>query len=142
VYLQKTGYKKLVFFILAVFVKFVVLVYNPWISAAGTCFPRGGPGASSALKSACGVSSDLFIPQESVPSATIHSGLFFKVDLIKIHLVSYLAVDWSERRRLLREIAVCGDPAGAAEEAPQSPRGKRSLSWKSTAGSTTNTKLS
>jgi hypothetical protein len=47
------------------------------------------------------------------------------------------AVDWSERRRLLREIAVCGDPAGAAEEAPQSPRGKRSLSWKSTASSTT-----
>jgi hypothetical protein len=34
---------------------------------------------------------------------------------------------------VLREIAICGDPAGAAEEAPQSPSGKRSLSWKSTA---------
>jgi aminoglycoside 6'-N-acetyltransferase len=51
------------------------------------------------------------------------------------------AVDWNERRRLQRELAVCGDPAGAAEEAPQSPRGKRSLSWKSTASSTINTKL-
>jgi hypothetical protein len=50
------------------------------------------------------------------------------------------AVDWSERRRLLREIAVSGDPAGVAEEAPQSPRGKRSLSWKSTAFFTVNTK--
>jgi hypothetical protein len=42
---------------------------------------------------------------------------------------------------VLREIAVSGDPAGAAEEAPQSPRGKRSLSWKSTAIFTINTKL-
>jgi hypothetical protein len=39
----------------------------------------------------------------------------------------------------LREIAICGDPAGVAEEASQSPRGKRNLSWKSTASSTINT---
>jgi hypothetical protein len=44
-----------------------------------------------------------------------------------------LAVDWSNRRRLLRETAFCGDPAGEAEDAPQAPRGKRSLVRKSTA---------
>jgi hypothetical protein len=44
-----------------------------------------------------------------------------------------LAVDWSNRRRLLREVAISGDPTGEAEEAPQSPRGKRSLVRKSTA---------
>ncbi|TYS61489.1 hypothetical protein FZC74_04205 [Sutcliffiella horikoshii] len=44
----------------------------------------------------------------------------------------FLAVDWSKRRRLLREIALGGDPAGAAEEAPAAPLGKRSHLRKST----------
>ncbi|MBM7620607.1 hypothetical protein JOC95_002460 [Bacillus tianshenii] len=46
---------------------------------------------------------------------------------------SKLAVDWSNRRRLLREEAFSGDPTGVAEEAPQTPRGKRSLVRNSTA---------
>jgi hypothetical protein len=50
-----------------------------------------------------------------------------------VDLTSNLAVDWSNRRRLLREIAFRGDPAGAAEEAPQTPLGKRSLVRKSIA---------
>ncbi|TYS72220.1 hypothetical protein FZC75_09650 [Sutcliffiella horikoshii] len=44
-----------------------------------------------------------------------------------------LAVDWSKRRRLLREIALGGDPTGEAEEAPAAPLGKRSHLRKSTA---------
>jgi hypothetical protein len=44
-----------------------------------------------------------------------------------------IAVDWSKRRRLLREIALGGDPAGEAEEAPAARLGKRSHLRKSTA---------
>ncbi|KPB04777.1 hypothetical protein AAV98_10735 [Bacillus sp. CHD6a] len=44
-----------------------------------------------------------------------------------------LADDWSKRRRLLSEIALGGDPAGVAEEAPAVPLGKRSHLRKSTA---------
>ncbi|KPB04332.1 hypothetical protein AAV98_12295 [Bacillus sp. CHD6a] len=44
-----------------------------------------------------------------------------------------LAVDCSKRRRLLRELALGGDPAGVAEEAPAVPLGKRSHLRKSTA---------
>ncbi|TYS59262.1 hypothetical protein FZC74_11055 [Sutcliffiella horikoshii] len=44
-----------------------------------------------------------------------------------------IAVDWSKRRRLLREIALGGDPTGLAEEAPAAPLGKRSHLRKSTA---------
>ncbi|KPB05269.1 hypothetical protein AAV98_07960 [Bacillus sp. CHD6a] len=44
-----------------------------------------------------------------------------------------IAGDCSKRRRLLREIALGGDPAGVAEEAPAAPLGKRSYLRKSTA---------
>jgi hypothetical protein len=46
----------------AVFTKIVVFGYNPWISAAGTCFPRGGMGASSALPAGSPIS--LYFPQD------------------------------------------------------------------------------
>ncbi|TYS55723.1 hypothetical protein FZC74_18425 [Sutcliffiella horikoshii] len=42
-------------------------------------------------------------------------------------------MDWSKWRRLLREIALGGDPAGEAEEAPAAPLGKRSHLRKGTA---------
>ncbi|ART75517.1 hypothetical protein B4U37_05515 [Sutcliffiella horikoshii] len=47
--------------------------------------------------------------------------------------VSFIAVDWSKRRRLLREIALGGDPAGVAEGGSRQPLGKRSHLRKSTA---------
>ncbi|NMH74456.1 hypothetical protein HF078_15310 [Bacillus sp. RO2] len=53
---------------------------------------------------------------------------------LKIYVVKeFIAVDWSKRRRLLREIALGGDPTGVAEEAPAAPLGKRSHLRKSTA---------
>ncbi|RJR13500.1 hypothetical protein C4588_00990 [Candidatus Parcubacteria bacterium] len=49
-------------------------------------------------------------------------------------IFKYLVVDWSNTRRLLREIAVGWRPRRAKpEEAPAPPRGKRSLVRKSTA---------
>ncbi|MEA3319962.1 MAG: hypothetical protein U9Q88_08020 [Bacillota bacterium] len=53
---------------------------------------------------------------------------------LKIYVVKeFIAVDWSKRRRLLREIALGGDPTGVAEETPAAPLGKRSHLRKSTA---------
>jgi hypothetical protein len=43
------------------------------------------------------------------------------IGFVKEVLFMYLAVDWSNRRRLLREVAFCGDPTGEAEEALASP---------------------
>jgi hypothetical protein len=76
--------------------------YNPWISAAGTCFPRGGPGASSTLKAPAGSPVTSLSRRSQVPSASIHFRLILKfvsIGFDKIHSVSHLAVDWSERRR-------------------------------------------
>jgi hypothetical protein len=78
-----------VFFIMEVFVKIVVLGYNPWISAAGTCFPRGGPGASSALKAPAGSPVTSLSRRSQVPSATIHSSLVFKFVSIGFNKNSY-----------------------------------------------------
>ncbi|NLP53040.1 hypothetical protein [Bacillus sp. RO1] len=52
---------------------------------------------------------------------------------LKIYVVKeFIAFDWSKRRRLLREIALGGDPTGVAEEAPAAPLGKRSPERKGT----------
>jgi hypothetical protein len=78
------------FLFLAVFSKTVVFGYNPWISTAETCFPRGGPGASSALLAPAGSPVTSISRRSQVPSATIHSRLVFKfvsIGLIKIHIV-------------------------------------------------------
>ncbi|PLR66095.1 hypothetical protein [Bacillus sp. UMB0893] len=49
----------------AVFALIVVFGYSlyPWISAAGTCFPRGWMGASSAMPAGSPI--PLYFPQES-----------------------------------------------------------------------------
>jgi hypothetical protein len=61
-------------------------------------------------------------------------GQFFLQKIHRLVLIpKNLAVDWSNRRRLLREIAVDWRPRRLAEEAPAPPRGKRSLVRKSTA---------